>query len=268
MVKPQKRPMCARRCTFGYMPVPTQLDADISISKGQAIAGDAIGILVLDLWYPFLPGNVVNATTFNFPVRYKILRGFPAEKILSQDPSLLDLIIEKGKELEEEGARAIVGACGYFGYYQKEAAAALDVPVFLSSLLQIPIIKRALKPDRKVGVVCADSKALTLHVLRACGVDDLSNVAIVGAQDLPEFKNILGSTGHFNPAKLERELVELSKKLVSENPEVGAILLECSDMPPFAWSIQNAVGLPVFDYITLINWVYDAVVRRPFTGFM
>ena len=244
------------------------VDADISVPKGQAIAGNAIGILVLDLWYPYIPGNVANATTFNFPVRYKILRGTTAEQILSHDPALLDLIIEGGRELEKDGVRAIVGACGYFGYYQREVAAALDVPVFLSSLLQIPIIKQALKPDQRVGVICADSEALSLDVLRACGVDDPSDVVIVGAQGLPEFQNILRCTGHYNPAKLERELVELSKKLVAENPEVGAILLECSDMPPFAWSIQNATGLPVFDYITLINWVYNAVVRRPFTGFM
>lgn len=253
---------------YGYMSFPKQLNSDVSIPKGRAIAGNAIGILVLDLWYPLLPGNVANASTFNFPVRYKILGGTTIEQILSHDPALLDLIIKGGRELEKNGARAIVGACGYFGYYQKEAAATLDVPVFLSSLLQIPIIKRALRPNLKVGVICADSEALSQDVLRVCGVDDPSDVAIVGAQSLPEFQNILRCTGHFNPAKLERELVELSKKLTIENPEVGAILLECSDMPPFAWSIQNATGLPVFDFITLINWIYNAVVRHPLTGFM
>jgi len=250
------------------MSFPKQLGADVSFPKGQAIAGNAIGILVLDLWYPLLPGNVANASTFDFPVRYKILKGTTIKQIMSHDPALLDLIIEEGRELEKDGARAIVGSCGYFGYYQKEAAAKLDVPVFLSSLLQTPIIKRALEPNQKVGIVCADSEALSSDVLRACGVDDVSDVVIVGAQDLPEFKNILQCTGHFNPAKLEQELVELSKKLVAENPEVGAILLECSDMPPFAWAIQNATALPVFDFITLTNWVYNAVVRRPFTGFI
>ena len=250
------------------MPFSNQVDADVSIQKGRAIAGKAIGILVLDAWFPFIPGDVQNASTFNFPVRYKILRGAAVEQILSHDPSLLDLIVKCGRELEKEGVRAIVGACGYFGYYQREVAASLDVPVFLSSLLQIPIIKRALKPKQKVGVICADSEALSLEVLRACGVDDASDVVIAGAQGLPEFQNILHSTGHLNPLKLDRELVALSKKLVVEHPEVAAILLECSDMPPYAWSIQKATGLPVFDFTTLINWVYNSVVRRPFTGFI
>ena len=161
-----------------------------------------------------------------------------------------------------------MGACGYFGYYQKQAAAALDVPVFLSSLLQVPIISQSLKPAQKVAVVCADSKALSVDVLTACGIADGGDMVIVGAEDLPEFQNILQCTHHFNPAVLERELVELCVKSVSENPEVGAILLECSDMPPFAWAIQNATALPVFDFITFINWIYAGVMQRPYHGVM
>ena len=251
---------------YGFMPGPEQVNTQTSIPKGQAIAGNAIGILVLDLWYPYLPGNVANASTYNFPVQYKILRGSTIPQILSADPTLLDLIVEGGRELEKQGARAIIGACGYFGNYQKEAAAILDVPVFLSSVLQIPIIRRGLKPNQKVGVICAVADSLTPKLLSQCGIDDLSNIVIAGAQDLPEFQNILQCTGSFNSYEIEQQLVELVKQLVNNNPDMGAILLECSDMPPYAWAVQNAVRLPVFDFITLINWVYNAVVRRPFAG--
>jgi Asp/Glu/hydantoin racemase len=178
------------------------------------------------------------------------------------------MIIEGGRELEKDGVRAIVGACGYFGYYQKEAAAALDVPVFLSSLLQISIIKQTLKADQKVGVICAVSESLSKETLGACGVEDSSDLVIVGAQDLPEFKNIINCTCHYNPNQLERELTELAVNLTAEHPEVGAILLECSDMPPFSWAVQNATGLPVFDFITMINWIHSAVVQQPYHGFM
>jgi len=253
---------------YGFMPGPEQVNTQISIPKGQAIAGNAIGILVLDLWYPYLPGNVANASTYNFPVQYKILRGSTIPQILSADPTLLDLIVEGGRELEKQGARAIVGACGYFGNYQKEAAAILDVPVFLSSVLQIPIIRRGLKPNQKVGVICAVADSLTPKLLSQCGIDDLSNIVIAGAQDLPEFQNILQCTGSFNSYEIEQQLVELVKQLVNNNPDMGAILLECSDMPPYAWAIQNAVKLPVLDFTTLINWVYNTVVRRPFAGFI
>ena len=254
--------------TYGYMPGPGQIDAWIPIPDGQHVAGNAIGSLVLTLSYPLLPGNVANASSYHFPVLFKILDGTGIPQILGADPGLLDKVLEGGRELEQQGVRAIVGACGYFAHYQREATAGLKVPTFLSSVVQIPVIRRALKPGQKVGVICADRPSLTSDALTQCGVDDLSSLVIYGAQDLPEFRNILECTGQFNSHKLEQELVGHAKKMVSENPEVGAILLECSDMPPYAWAIQNATKLPVFDYITLINWVHGAVVRRPFAGFM
>ena len=252
----------------GYMFFSGQHDADVWLPEGRAIQGTSVGILVLDLGYPYLPGNVANASTYDFPVRFNILKGSTIPQILSHDRSLLDMIVEGGRDLIKDGVRAIVGACGYFGYYQREAAAALDVPVFLSSLLQISIVKQTLKQDQKVGVICAHLDSLSKDTLGACGVDDPSELVIVGAQDLPEFKNIINCTRHYNPAQLERELTGLAVQLTADHPEVGAILLECSDMPPFSWAVQNATGLPVFDFITMIKWIHSAVVQRPYHGFM
>ena len=254
--------------TYAYLPGPEQPDTDIQMLKGQAVAGYAIGILVLDLWYPYMPGNVANASTYNFPVLFKILKGSTIPQILKADPSLLDLIVEGGKELEQQGVRAIIGSCGYFGHFQKETSKRLSVPTFLSSILQAPIIMRGLKPEQKIGIICGSAPHLKPSLLTQCGIDDLSRIVIVGAQDLPEFRNILQCTGHFNSYKIKQELVGLAKKFVSDNPDIGAIMLECSDMPPYAWAIQNAVRLPVFDFISLINWIYNAVVRRPFAGFV
>jgi len=254
--------------TYGFMPGPEQPDTKVSILKEQRIQGCAMGIILLDLWYPVVPGNVANASTFDFPVMYKILKGTTVSRIFGADPAILDLLLEAGKELEEQGVRAIIGACGFFGNFQKEAAARLDVPVYLSSLLQIPIVRRGLKPNQKVGVITASAQSLTPKLLSQNGVDDLSDIVITGAQDLPEFQQILKTAGSFNSNKIEQQLVGLAKKFVSGNPDIGAILLECSDMPPYAWAIQNAVRLPVFDFITLINWVHSAMVRRPFAGFM
>lgn len=254
--------------TYAYIPGLGQPDVQISMPKGQVIAGNAVGIITYPIWYPLLPGNVANASTYNFPVLYKVLEGVGADELSRGDPVVLDLLIEAGKELEKQGVRAIVGSCGYFTNYQKEAAAALDVPVFLSSLLQMPVIKQGLKPNQKVGIICGNAPALTPRTLSQCGIDDLADIVIVGAQDLPEFRNIIKETGHFNSFKIEQELVGLAKQLVKDNPDVGAILIYCSDMPPYAWSIQNAVRLPVFDYTTLINWVYTGIVRRPFAGFI
>ena len=252
---------------YGYLGDQGARGRHFRIPKGQHIAGHAIGIVHLEVWYPLLPGNVVNATTYDFPVRYKRVEGADQERILRADPGLLDLIIDAGRELEGEGVRALVGACGYFGNYQREVAAALNIPVFLSSLLQVPLIHRALKPGQKVGIICADSQSLGSQALQACGVELDIPVAIMGLENQPEFGNILYSRGEFDYDRLENEIVDSARRLLHDEPDVGAILLECSDMPPFAAAVQREVALPVFDFITMINWVYHAVVQRPYAGF-
>ncbi len=233
----------------------------------QSIAGHAIGIVVLETWYPLLPGNVANASTFDFPVRYKILREATVERIMGADPALLEMIIQAGHEFEQEGVRAMVGACGYFANYQREAAGALKIPVFLSSLLQVPMIYRALKPEQQVGILVANSKALNRNMLEACGITSEIPIRYLGMEDQPEFRNILEYGGQFHYDRFEKEVVDRARQLVAENPDIGAIVLECSDLPPFAKSVQRAVKLPVWDFITLINWIYYGVVQRAYAGF-
>jgi len=253
---------------YEYINGPEQPNKCIIMPKGQAIAGHAIGILVINIWYPLMPGNVANASTYRFPVLYKILKEATIEKIVSGDPSLLDMVIEGGRELVQQGARAVVGACGSFANYQRKAAASLAVPTFLSVMMQAPLILQSLRHDQKLGILAASASALTPEVFDQCGIVDTSRLVITEAVNLPEFNNIIQCTGRFNSHKLEQEVVDLMSRFVRENQDIGAILIQCSDLPPYAWAIQNATGLPVFDMNTLIEWIYYAIVRHPYRGFI
>jgi Asp/Glu/hydantoin racemase len=241
----------------------------VEVPRKQAVGGLAIGIIVIDVWYPMLPGNVANASTYSFPVAYSVLRGATVEQILTGDPILKDLIIEAGKELiQTQGVRAIVGACGSFANYQSEVAAALDVPVFMSVMLQAPMILRALKPQQKLGIIAASESAVTAKVFQECGITDSSRLVIVGAKKLSEFQKILQCQGGFDTSALEQGIVALATDMVAADPDVSALLLQCSDLPPYAAAIQNATGLPVFDMNGLVEWAYYATVRKPYAGFV
>ncbi len=243
---------------------------EVALPKGQIIAGAAIGIIMFGQGgFPLPPGCVGNASTYDFPVYYKAIEAGTVERVVSPkpDPLVSEQLIKTGKELEKQGCRAVIGGCGYFANYQPEVAAALNIPCFLSSLMQVPIILRSLKPNQKVGVICAHGDAMrNAPALKNCGVDP-NTVVIAGGENMPEMKKVLESVG-YSPEKFEQELVGLAKQMVSENPDVGAFLLECTDFPPYAWAVQKAVRLPVFDFSTMISWVQSAVVRRPFAGFM
>jgi hypothetical protein len=242
---------------------------EFSIKKGQVIAGYTIGILLLDVWYPLMPGNVVNASTYDFSVRHKLVEGATQKRMHTGDPTLLDDLIKAGTELEMEGVRAIVGACGYFGHFQPQMAEAMDVPVYLSSMVQIPWIKAGLKPKQKIGVLCADGENLTSEILKKCGVNDPDICVVEGLGDRPEFSAILKSDrGKFDNKKIREEVVTAAVNLVNNNDDIGAILLECSDMPPYAADVQRAVSLPVFDFITMIKWVHSSIAQKPYYGFI
>jgi len=234
----------------------------------QSWYGESIGILILDAAYPCIPGNVGNASTFSFPVRYKRVKEASIERLIKQkDITLLEPFIDAAIELQEEGVKAITGACGFMALFQREVSAAVDVPVFLSSLLQIPFIYQIKK--QKIGIITADSKSLTPEHFISVGVTKEIPLLIGGMEDQKEFREaILEEKGTLDSDLIEGEVVGVAKKLITENPDIGALVLECSDLPPYAHAIQKEVNLPIFDFITMIQYVHAALVRREFQGFM
>ena len=234
------------------------------------IAGEAIGILIIDCLLPLPPGDVANATTYPFPVRYRVVKAASSNRLIyERDPSLLPLFIEAGWELIHEGVKALTGDCGYLALFQKELADEFPVPVFMSSLLQIPFIHRTLRRGEKVGIICADKSNLTEQLLRNVGVDENIPVQIAGMEDVPGFYDpIVRQKRILDFERVEAEVVRQAKELVANDDKVKVILLECSDLPPYAAAIQEAVNLPVFDFNTMINYIFSSLVRYRYDGFV
>ncbi|MEW9309898.1 aspartate/glutamate racemase family protein [Labrys neptuniae] len=236
--------------------------------KSQSWYGEQIGILILDAAYPCIPGNVGNATTYDYPVRFQEVRGASIERLLNQrDPALEEAFVEAAVELRDRGVRAITGACGFMAYFQEEVAAAVDIPVFLSSLMQIPFMHALC--GGSVGIITADASRLTQRHFSACSVPGDIPLAIAGMEGETEFRGaILEEKGTLDSDEIEREVTEVASKLVEQHPQVRSILLECSDLPPYAHAVQAATGRPVFDFITMINYVQQSLVRRSYAGNM
>ena len=253
--------------TMGY-----RTDDVVRTWEGRGSDGNSLGIIELTVNIPFIPGNINNASTFDFPVRYESLGEIDPHWVVSDEPhpEVIKRSIEAGRRLQHRGCRAIMGNCGFFGNYQPFVAAELDVPFFGSSLMQIPMLLAAMGEDQIVGVLTADGPALEAGpALEYSGVTSRERLVIYGMQDEPEFSgNLLSVTGRLSPSKIEQELVEVATKMVDEHPNVGAILLECSELPPHAHAIQNAVRRPMWGFTTLANWIHSGVVRRPYAGWM
>ena len=117
-------------------------------------------------------------------------------------------------------------------------------------------------------MLTADAHGITPNLFKSCGIDDSGIVVVRDLGRLPEFSAIIESRGSFDNEKVRKEVMEAAINMVNENPDIGAILLECSDLPPYAADIQRAVKLPVFDFITMIKWAHFATSQKPYYGFI
>ena len=240
------------------------------LEGGANIYGVPIGVLSLESYFAKPPGHIKNAATFDFPVTYKIVKGATTKKVVDHaDRSLLEPFIAAAQELESEGVQAITGSCGFLVLFQREIADAVNIPVFLSSLIQVPMVHCMLKQNQKVGILTAKKDSLTPQHFRAVGAENIP-VCIAGMENQKEFCDVIIEYKRvaLDFDKFEKELLSVAQGLVGQNPDIGAVVLECTDMSYFARLIQQTVDRPVFDIITLTNMVHQALIRKPFVGMM
>jgi hypothetical protein len=236
-----------------------------AVRGGYNTYGEAIGIIMFEREFPRIPGDMGNATTFPFPVRFDVVPGATGERARNRDWTMLPDLIEGAKRLERAGVRAITTTCGYLALFQRELAEAVRVPMFSSSLMQVPMVAALLRPDQKVGVLTSDAICLLPEHFVAAGADP-ERVVWLGMEDEPAHFPIRNNLLELDPEALGDALARRATTLVTEHPEVGAIVIECANHPPYAWRVQQATGLMVFDFTTFTKWVYSGAVRRPFEG--
>ena len=238
------------------------------VTGGINICGVSIGVLSLDSAFPKPPGHIKNPSSLPFTTAYEILEGLTVPQLLNNpSPDMIAPLIDAAQRLERNGVKAITGSCGFLALFQNEIAEAVSVPVFVSSLVQADLVHRM--TARPVGVITASADLLTQKHLAAIGASHLPLV-IEGMQDGAEFAEVIlrNDRDDMDLAKIETELLAAGTRLIERAPEIGAVLLECTDLPPYANALQTKLGRPVFDIITLATMVHDAVLCRPFSGFI
>jgi hypothetical protein len=248
----------------------------IKTRKNHCCYGMGLGIIILDDAYPGFPGDVRNASAFPYPIQYEVAEGVDTYTLVcAEDKSpCLEPILRAAKKLEGMGCRAIAAECGYFAYFQKEVAGYVDIPVFMSSLLQVPLIQRVIGPKKSVGIVSAQKKYLSDRHLESVGIDLNSNFFIIGAEDeynCTQFdalwdhsKRPLIPECHYD--KAERDMIRMCQDMCVKHPNVGAVMLECTGMQPFARAVQREIDLPIFSWGTLLDYAYSVVVHRDYYG--
>lgn len=220
-----------------------------------------IGIIMLDTTFPRIVGDVGNPASFPFPVRYVVVQGAsPQRLVIEADRSLLQPFIKAGQRLVDEGVRGIATSCGFLALFHRELQAALSVPVFSSSLLQVHMANTLLQQGQKTGIITARKESLSVQHLEAIAIDQYP-LAIVGMDQAEEFTSVFihGKTT-LDKQQCRLEMEQAARTLLQENPNVGAIVLECTNMGPYSKAIRNLTGLPVYDVVTMINSAHSVLI--------
>ncbi|HVB68529.1 MAG TPA: aspartate/glutamate racemase family protein, partial [Acetobacteraceae bacterium] len=188
----------------------------------------------------------------------------PERVVLRGAAGLRDDFIAAARALVAEGAEAITTNCGFLALFQRELAAAVGVPVATSALLQVPWVQALLPPGQRVGVVTVSAGSLSPQHLAAAGVP--ADTPIAGTEGGTEFFRtlILGEKEDLDVAAAEADILDAGAELVRRHPDVGAIVLECTNMPPYAAALRRALDRPVFDIYSLVTWLRAGVRPRRF----
>ena len=232
---------------------------------GKTVYGAGIGVLMLETRFPRIPGDIGHAESFPFPLQYRVVRGATPDRAVRQDPrALVDDFIKAGRDLVDMGCDGITTTCGYLSLIQDQIKDALGVPVAASSLIQVPMVQTLLPMGQKVGILTVSQAALTDAHLAAAGVP--LGTPVVGTEGGRAFYDgFLNNRVEIDITACRADLLDAANTLCRDHPEVGAIVLECTNMVPFAYDIRRDTGLPVYSIESFLTWFQAGLMPRRFS---
>ncbi len=233
-------------------------------SGGKTVFGAAVGILMLETRFPRIHGDMGNAATWPFPVHYRVVRGASPDKVVRGNPKdLLDVFIDAGRDLIATGADGITTNCGFLALVQDELREAIGVPVATSSLMQVPMVQALLPPGKKTVVLTISKGTLTNAHLAAANVPP--DTPIYGTDNGRAFtRDILNDVPEIDFAACRQDMLDAADEIMANEPDAGAIVLECTNMVPYAADIRKRTGLPVYSIYSMIEWFQAGLMPRKF----
>jgi Asp/Glu/hydantoin racemase len=232
---------------------------------GKALYGAPLGILMLEARFPRIPGDMGNANTWPFPVLYSVVPGASPEKVVLKGAAgTLPDFLEAAEKLVKAGAEAITTNCGFLSLFQKELAAHVKVPVATSSMMQVPWVQATLPPGKRVGLVTISNSTLSDAHLQALGLS--TDIPRTGTENGNEFFRVLikAEKDDLDVALAQQDILDAGRALIAKHPDVGAIVLECTNMPPYAAALRDEIGLPVYDIYSMITYFHAGLRPRRF----
>jgi Asp/Glu/Hydantoin racemase len=219
-------------------------------SPGAYPQAPVLGILMLETRFPRPQGDIGHDATFDFAVRRRVIEGANPERVVrGRDRSALQPFIDAAHALVAEGCTAIATSCGFLALWQRELQTALKVPVWSSALLQLAEQRAA---GRRCGVITIEAASLTAAHFEGVGADSATPVeGITPCSAL--HRTLLQDLPTLDMADAQAQVLAAAQRLMVRRPDVDTLVLECTNLPPYAPALRQATGLAVLDVVTLLS---------------
>ena len=236
----------------------------MKVRGGKSVYGASVGILMLEAQFPRIPGDMGNALSWEFPVQYRVVRNASPDLVVRRGaPGLLPLFIEAARDLVASGVDGITTNCGFLSLFQADLAAAVEVPVAASSLMQVAMVNALLPPGKRCGVLTISASTLTEAHLHAAKVPEGTPIGTTeGGREFT--RAILGNEPMLDVDAARQDNVDAARALTAAHTGLGALVLECTNMTPYAPAIRAATGLPVFSMLSFVNWFQSGLTPRDY----
>ena len=204
-----------------------------------------------------LPGNSTNPDSYPFDVALVHVKGANMETV---ETNPCQELLDECKELAAQGVKAITTSCGFNAVYQEALAAAVPEIVFTSALLQVPFAQTIVGKNGKVAILTANATHLTDAHFTHANITNRDNLLVYSMHDQPEWSRVYSDPdGPFDLDAVANEVVNVLRKGLEEHPDIGAVVFECTDLPPFASRVREELGLPVFDFNSMVGHIAMAL---------
>jgi aspartate/glutamate racemase len=205
---------------------------------------------MLETRFPRVPGDIGHAHTFAFPVLRRVVQGATPERVVrGSDPAALQPFVAAARQLAAEGCAAIATSCGFLARWQRELQDSVPVPLWSSALLQLADQQAR---GRCCGVITIEAASLGAAHFEGVGADPATPVeGITPGSTL--HRTLLQDLPMLDEADARAQVLAAAQRLLARRPGIDTLVLECTNLPPYAMALRVATGLQVLDVVTLLD---------------
>lgn len=215
-----------------------------------------LSLLQLDTKFPRIAGDVGCPETYRATLETHVVPDLSVHKVITATPGEDDIAGVKAVLVTARGD-VITTSCGFLGIWQDRLAAAAPAPFLASSLNGLPDLMARYGPD-ELAILTFDAETLSAPAFAPLlngfagpiiGLPSSSHLKQVIAQDLPELDS----------RRAEAEIIDLVADLMAQRP-VRALLLECTNFPPYKAALKKRFEIEVFDILTQIHFMNPDII--------